>query len=92
MWAAPPTVIEQPVSPVVSSSTVNHVKEINIFLSLPENCRAHNEIYDELIQQLRDCRARADGVKNGCNIKLSLSKYRSQCADGTVVLFPDTKE
>jgi len=74
---------------IVSQEVLPQVKEVSIFLNLPSDCSV---VYDKLIEQLQNCRDggyRGDPrLTNGCLLNLDLSKFRSECDNSKVVVFP----
>ena len=69
-----------PVSPTITGSLVEDVKQINILLNIPNGC---NAIYDSLIRQIENCRQGSDrghpDLDNGCLLRLDFQKYKDQC-------------
>lgn len=66
----------------IAGSLVKDVKQINLFLDIPDNCE---DVYNGLISQLSSCRegsSRGDSrLARGCLLRLDFSKFKEVCGE-----------
>jgi len=66
----------------IAGSLVKDVKQINLYLDIPDNC---NDVYNGLIQQLSNCRegsSRGDPrLARGCLLRLDFSRFKKVCGE-----------
>lgn len=66
----------------IAGSLVKDVKQINLYLNIPDNCE---DVYNGLISQLSSCRegsSRGDPrLARGCLLRLDFSKFKEICGE-----------
>merc|ERR1712211_128408 len=64
----------------IQGSLVQDVKQINVLLNIPNNCNA-NTIYDDMINQIQNCKSGADRghpeLTKGCLLKINFNMLNS---------------
>merc|ERR1712061_167611 len=81
----------------IAGSLVQDVKQINLFLDIPDNC---NDVYNGLIEQLSNCREgsnRGDPrLARGCLLRLDFARFKQVCGEeagnGGNLYFPTVGE
>merc|ERR1711936_474059 len=78
----------------ISGSLVDNVKQINVLLNIPNNCNA-NDIYDDMIRQIKDCKSGEDrghpDLQSGCLLKIDFTMLRSECQNSKLSFPTDTE-
>jgi len=85
---------DQPRNTPIQGSLVQDVKQINVLLNIPNSCNA-NSIYDDMINQIKNCRSGADRghpeLTSGCLLKIDFKMLNSDCQNSKLS-FPNDAE
>ena len=78
----------------ISGSLVDNVKQINVLLNIPNNCNA-NDIYDDMIRQIKKCKSGEDrghpDLESGCLLQIDFTRLRSECQNSKLSFPTDTE-
>ena len=79
----------------IQGSLVQDVKQINVLLNIPNSCNA-NSIYDDMINQIQNCRSGADrghpDLTSGCLLKINFTMLNSGCQNSKLSFPKDAKD